>query len=161
VVSCEVFEGRCQCGHVRYRVVGETVALFICHCTECQRQSASAFGTALWLRNYHKEVVGGEPVAWRRTTPAGRQLICEFCPRCGTRVFHQMADQFEMLSIKPGSLDTVLDLEPVAQIWTSSARSWVQLPAGTLSYRENPPTFDEIFAAWQARKAERTPSAGG
>lgn len=83
---CELLEGRCQCGQVRYRVAGETVALFICHCTECQRQSASAFGMALWLRNYSKEVLGGELEAWIRTTPTGKQLVCEFCSRCGTRV---------------------------------------------------------------------------
>jgi hypothetical protein len=64
-----------------------------------------------------------------------------------------MADHVETLSIKPGTLDTALDLEPVAQIWTSSARSWVQLPAGLLSYRENPPAFDAIFAAWRAQKS--------
>jgi hypothetical protein len=108
---------------------------------------------ALWLRNYHKDVLG-ESVAWTRTTPAGRQQVCEFCPHCGTRLFHQMTDQVETMSIKPGTLDTMLDLEPVAHIWTSSARSWVQLPAGILSYRKNPPTFDEILAAWQVRKTE-------
>jgi hypothetical protein len=106
---------------------------------------------ALWLRNYNKTVLEGELAAWIRTTPTGRQLVCEFCASCGTRVFHQMADQPETVSIKPGTLDSTLDLEPVAQIWTSSARSWVQLPAGTLSYPENPPTFEEIFAAWRTR----------
>jgi hypothetical protein len=49
-------------------------------------------------------------------------------------------------------LDTPLGLEPVAQIWTSSARPWVRLPDGLLSFPENPSTFDEIFAAWQVRK---------
>jgi hypothetical protein len=152
VESFEKFEGRCQCGQVRYRVTGQTVALFICHCTECQRQSASAFGMALWLRNYSKNVLEGKLRTWVRTTPTGRQLVCEFCSRCGTRVFHQMKEQFEIMSIKPGTLDTMLDLEPVAHIWTSRARSWVRLPEGILSFPENPSSFDEIFAAWQVRK---------
>ena len=42
----EVFEGRCQCGAATYRVKGTVITLFVCHCTECQRQSASAFGMA-------------------------------------------------------------------------------------------------------------------
>lgn len=147
----EVFEGRCQCGETRYRVSGQVAALFVCHCTECQRQSASAFGMALWLGNYRKEVRGGALGAWIRSTPTGKALVCEFCTRCGTRLFHQMGGQSEMMSIKPGTLDTALDLEPVAHIWTSSARAWVQLPEGILSYPENPPAFDEIFAAWQRK----------
>jgi hypothetical protein len=107
---------------------------------------------ALWLRSFSKEVLGGELLAWNRTTPAGRQLRCEFCSRCGTRVFHQMTDQAAMMSIKPGTLDTPLDAEPVAHIWTSSARRWMQPPARILSYPGNPPSFDDIFAAWQAQK---------
>lgn len=148
----EAFEGRCQCGQVRYRVAGETVAFFVCHCSECQRQSASAFGMALWLRNFSKEVLEGELRQWTRATPLGRHLLGEFCPRCGTRVFHQMTDQVETMSIKPGTLDPAPDLDPVAHIWTSRARSWVRLPPHVLSYPENPPTFDAIFAAWQAQK---------
>jgi hypothetical protein len=63
-----------------------------------------------------------------------------------------MKDQFDIISIKPGTLDAALDLEPVAHIWTSSARSWVSLPKSVLSFPENPSSFDEIFAAWQVRK---------
>jgi hypothetical protein len=148
----EVFEGGCQCGQARYRITGEAVALFVCHCTECQRQSASAFGMALWLRSFSRVVLVGELGAWVRTTPSGKQLRCEFCRGCGTRMFHQMTDQADTMSIKPGTLDTALACDPVAHIWTSSARSWVQLPSSVLSYPENPPSFDGIFAAWRAER---------
>lgn len=63
-----------------------------------------------------------------------------------------MKEQLDIMSIKPDTLDTALDLEPVAHIWTSSARAWVKVPAGVLSFPGNPPTFDEIFAAWQVQK---------
>ena len=36
--------GGCQCGAVRYEVTGPPIKLYVCHCTECQRQSGSAFG---------------------------------------------------------------------------------------------------------------------
>ena len=39
--------GRCQCGEIRYESVGETLSLYVCHCRECQKQSASAFGITL------------------------------------------------------------------------------------------------------------------
>jgi hypothetical protein len=31
--------GQCQCGQVRYEIRAEPVAVWACHCTECQRQS--------------------------------------------------------------------------------------------------------------------------
>lgn len=106
---------------------------------------------ALWLRSYSKEVVGGKLASWTRATPTGKQLVCDHCSRCGTRLFHQRADQLETMSIKPGTLDAPLDFEPVARIWTSSAQKWLHLPSAVLSYPENPPSFDEIFVAWKTR----------
>jgi len=46
-----VSEGGCQCGKVRYRLEAEPLALAVCHCTECQRQSCSiGVGAALPAR---------------------------------------------------------------------------------------------------------------
>jgi hypothetical protein len=154
----ELFEGQCQCGELRYQVTGETVTLFVCHCTECQRQSSSAFGMALWLRNYNKKIVSGVLKTWVRKTPSGRELVCEFCPNCGSRVFHRIAGQTETMSIKAGTLDKTRELEPVAHIWTSSAQRWVRLPEACLLYTENPPDFAELFAAWRAHKSAAYPS---
>lgn len=107
---------------------------------------------ALWMRRYDKQVFGEGLGRWVRTTPSGKPLVGEFCTRCGTRLFHQVASQPEILSIKPGTLDTLHGLEPIAHIWTSSAQPWVHLADNLLRYPQNPPGFGEIFAAWQARK---------
>lgn len=38
-------EGRCQCGAVRFTTpLVRPLKMFVCHCLECRRQSASAFG---------------------------------------------------------------------------------------------------------------------
>ena len=66
----ETFHGQCQCGAVRYRVTGTSATLFACHCTDCQRQSASAFGMALWVRDAAVALTGGEPKEWLRTMPS-------------------------------------------------------------------------------------------
>ncbi len=39
--------GGSQCGAVRYDVSEEPLKIYICHCRECQRQSASAFGISV------------------------------------------------------------------------------------------------------------------
>lgn len=149
----ETFAGECQCGAVKYRVSGRSATLFACHCSECQRQSASAFGMALWIKDYQLELSAGEMKRWRRTTPSGRQLNAEFCPTCGTRLFHQLDGQSEIISIKPGTLSATKTLEPVAHIWVRSAQSWVQIPRSCLQYPENPDDFDALFRAWDKRKS--------
>lgn len=148
----EQLKGRCQCGEVTYRVSGETIALFVCHCTECQCQAASAFGMALWIQNYEKELLTGSTVSWARTMPSGKQLVGEFCPSCGTRLFHQVAGQSKVMSVKPGTLNITQSLNPVAHIWTQSAQPWVKIPDGILSFAGNPPDFEAIFEVWRAQK---------
>ena len=39
--------GGCQCGACRYVIGGWPLTFYICHCSECQAQSASAFGESL------------------------------------------------------------------------------------------------------------------
>lgn len=67
----ETFEGQCQCGEVKYRVTGTVATLFTCHCTECQRQSSSAFGMALWVRNAALELASGALNNTKALEPVG------------------------------------------------------------------------------------------
>jgi len=143
----KTYTGSCQCGEVRYAVKGEPLTVFACHCTECQRQSSSAFGMALWIRNYHVETSGTPVKEWVRTMPSGRQMACRFCPNCGTRLFHQVLGQDVVMSIKPGTLDDTRQLQLAGHIWTDSAQPWLG-PLPGLCYGGNPDSFDALIAAW-------------
>ncbi|MES2949866.1 MAG: GFA family protein [Pseudomonadota bacterium] len=145
------FHGQCQCGALQYRVSGTPLTLFACHCTECQRQTASAFGMALWVREPQVHVEGGELAVWTRSMPSGKTMACSSCPSCGTRLFHQVQGQAQILSIKPGTLNNTRWLEPVGHIWTDSKQPWVQLAQGALQYPQNPPDFAGLMAAWSAQ----------
>lgn len=144
----ETFEGQCQCGAVQYRVRGSAQTLFACHCTECQRQSASAFGMALWVKDAQLELQGPPLREWARTTPTGKTMVGRFCPACGTRLFHQVDLADAPLSIKPGTLKDTSALRPVAHIWTASKQPWVQIAPDTLQYPGNPPGFAPLLQAW-------------
>lgn len=149
----EMFEGQCQCGAVHYRVQGSSQTAFVCHCTECQRQSASAFGMALWVQDAQVQLSGPALQEWTRTTPSGKSMTARFCPVCGTRLFHQVALPGAPLSIKPGSLHNSRALRPVAHIWTASKQDWVRLEPEVLQYPGNPPDFAPLVQAWHAQQA--------
>lgn len=102
-----VLEGGCQCGSVRYRYEGEILNIFVCHCTECQKQSDSAFGMALWLREIGLQRISGTQRHWVRRLPSNQDMLCEFCEVCGTRVYHTSENNRlgGIVSIKPGTLD--------------------------------------------------------
>ncbi len=145
----ERFDGTCQCGAVEYSIIGRSINLFVCHCSQCQKQSASAFGMALWISDFRTERLSGELRTWQRATPSGHLLTGEMCVQCGSRIFHRHSANEQVLSIKPGTLNPAMPLTPVGHIWTSKAQDWVHIPPEVLSYNENPPDFNAMFQAWQ------------
>lgn len=109
--------GSCQCGEVRYKFAGEPIALYICHCQECQKQSASAFGISLDVSKNDFTVTQGAPKYWSRDLSAGVKLRCAFCPECGSRLWHEPIPETGKVSIKVGSLDEPIDVSTAIHVW--------------------------------------------
>src|SRR5690606_22337739 len=76
--------GGCQCGAVRYRITGAPIVFYFCHCTQCQRQSSSAFAESLRIRASDLETEG-ELAEVRWTVSSGAVRRGRFCPSCGVR----------------------------------------------------------------------------
>jgi hypothetical protein len=136
--------GGCQCGAARYAVAGAPQALYVCHCRECQKQSASAFGISVIVRRASLRLTQGAVGRWTRPTDSGRQLTCVFCTACGSRLWHEGADPAEPISIKGGSLDTPPDLGNAIHIWTTRKLAGVFIPDRARQFPGEP---DELRAA--------------
>jgi hypothetical protein len=129
--------GGCQCGAVRYECAGEPMALYICHCRECQHQSASAFGMSLSMPAGTMRATQGMPKFWARLANSGRQVRCAFCPDCGSRLWHEPVDG-DYLTIKAGSLDQPVDVSQAIHIWTSRKLPGVIIPTRAQRFPEEP-----------------------
>jgi hypothetical protein len=143
--------GGCQCRAVRYEIDAEPQALYACHCTECQKQSASAFALSMLVPRDAVRVTQGELREWVRRADSGRMISCLFCATCGTRVFHNPHSNPKVTTIKPGTLDDTSWFDPIGHIWTRSAQPWVDIPADTVNYEGQPPDQSKLIAAWKAR----------
>jgi hypothetical protein len=126
------------------------LTLYLCHCTECQKQASSAFGMSLWVRRADLEIVSGEPKIWTRPGASGGTVSCAFCPACGSRLYHDASNDPEIVSVKAGSLDDTSWLRPAGHIWTRSRQPWVDIsdaPAG-LVFETEPSDFDVFIGRW-------------
>lgn len=131
-------EGGCQCGALRISVAPGPSSLYVCHCTECHKQSASAFGISLAVARETLSVTKGEPKSWTRLTDSGRRLRCLFCPTCGSRVWHEPAENPQSARIKGGALDSPPDLSDAIYIWTKSKLAGLEIPAGAKQFPGEP-----------------------
>src|SRR5499427_4962134 len=110
--------GGCQCGAVRYAISAEPETIYVCHCRECQRQSASAFGISVIVPAAAFILTQGDVRTWQRPTDSGRVLDCLFCTACGSRIRHMTPGE-TTVSVKGGSLDQPVNLTHAIHIWTS------------------------------------------
>ena len=132
--------GGCQCGGVRYEISSPPAALYVCHCRECRKQSSSAFGISAIFRRPDFRLTRGAVRSWTRDADSGRQVKCNFCPDCGSRIWHEDGEALEpTVSVKGGSLDRPIDLTHAMHIWVSRKLPGVVVPAGAKSFPEEPP----------------------
>jgi hypothetical protein len=141
--------GGCQCGALRYALSAEPQAIYVCHCTECQRQSASAFGMSMPVSETGLTLTSGTPKEWRRTAASGHVVTAFFCPECGSRIFTRSTRLPGTVFLKCGTLDDTRRLRPVVHFWTSSAQPWVPIPPGDLSSLRDEADFAAIAERWQ------------
>jgi hypothetical protein len=130
--------GGCQCGKIRYEITGTPKALVVCHCTDCQRQSGSAFGMTLPVNEADFRMTKGEVKTYASTSAAGRGKLGAFCPDCGTRIYHKPEWRKGTVSVKPGTLDDTSWLKPETHLWTSSKQGWVAIPEGVKTFDRQP-----------------------
>jgi len=130
--------GSCQCGGIRYAVPKDALVVYVCHCTECRKQSSSAFGISFTVARGALRLLQGTPHYWSRQTASGHTLECAFCPVCGSRLWHQSTGHPDTLNIKGGSLDSPVDLGHAVHIWISSKLPGVIVPSGARSFAHEP-----------------------
>ena len=131
--------GGCQCGAVRYEISSPPVELYVCHCRECRKQSSSAFGISAIFRRQDFRLNRGAVRSWTRGADSGRRVKCNFCPDCGTRIWHEDGDALEpTVSVKGGSLDQPVDLTRATHIWVSRKLPGVVIPEGAAQFAEEP-----------------------
>src|SRR6266849_4427599 len=100
------YHGGCLCGAIRYRVADEPLTLYVCHCTDCQRRTGSAFALSMVVLNSALELLQGEPRAYAVTLSDGRQKHGKFCGECGTRLWGEPPKFPQVVVVQPGTLMT-------------------------------------------------------
>jgi hypothetical protein len=130
--------GGCQCGAVRYAISAAPLEVYVCHCRECRKQSASAFGISVIVPKQAFVISRGGVRTWSRSTASGGELVCTFCEGCGSRICHADARE-NTISVKGGSLDEPPDLANAMHIWTSRKLPGVLIPEHAVRFAEEPP----------------------
>ena len=140
--------GGCLCGACRYELRKPPYMVYVCHCTDCRRQSGSAFGMTMPAPRAALALLTGSPSSYPRTLPSGRASVVRFCGVCACRLYAE--GSAEVVAIRPGTLDDSSWVRPAAQNCMRSALGWACL-ADLPGHEQNPPSYEDISRAWRAQ----------
>ena len=120
-------DGGCHCGAITYEADIDPDQVLICHCTDCQTLSGSAFRTVALTTPDNFKLLSGAPKTYIKTAQSGAKRAQTFCPDCGTPIYSAAADgSAGLLGIRLGTARQRATLTPKMQTWVDSAQPWVQ-----------------------------------
>ena len=116
--------GRCHCGAITYEAEIDPNRVTVCHCTDCQTLSGSAFRVVVPAKREGFSLLTGEPKIYVKTGESGRQRVQSFCSNCGTPIYSAEVANPQIFSIRLGTAQQRAELPPKVQIWCRSALGW-------------------------------------
>jgi len=120
-------DGGCHCGKITYEAEVDPGKVTICHCTDCQQLTGTAFRVTVFAPESDFRLISGEPKAYVKTTAeSGNPRAQVFCPDCGSQLWARNVDDGpKVYGIRVGTARQRADLPPVRQIWHRSALHWL------------------------------------
>jgi len=144
--------GRCQCGALGYSVSAAPLMIYACHCTNCQKQTGSAFVLSATILEQAFAFTSGNPARITWKSDAGNERYGMFCAACGSRVVNGQSPSNGVYSLRAGTLDDTSWVRPAGHIWMRSAQPWFRPDAGDVVFDQQPTDYTaliERFATFQ------------
>ena len=119
-------DGGCHCGLITYEAEIDPADVGVCHCTDCQQLSGTAFTTFVFAPRAGFKLLSGTPKIYFKTGSSGAKRAQAFCQQCGSRIYASAAvAEPERYNLRVGTIRQRRELRPQNQIWCRSALDWV------------------------------------
>lgn len=119
-------DGSCHCGAIRFEADVDPARTVICHCSDCQIMSGSAFRTVVQAPADKFTLLRGKPKIYEKTGDSGNRRALAFCPICSSQLYATSAEPPRHLyGIRVGTLSQRDQLPPQAEVWCSSRLGWL------------------------------------
>jgi len=120
-------DGACACGAIRIEGETDPERTQICHCTDCQTGTGTAFRVSAPVPGATFKI-SGQPTTYLKTTAeSGNPRVQAFCGKCGSPIYSTSVGEGVQPSymVRVGILRQRDQLSPRRQQWWRSARPWV------------------------------------
>lgn len=137
-----------MCGAVRYELKAMPLAVYRCHCKDCQRVSNTTHTISMIVKRDDARLISGKLAAFDKRADSGRTVRMQRCQNCGTAIWNEPLASPDFLVMKAGTLDDISWARPIGNIWTDSKAPWVTIAADEPHFPGQPETREALIAAW-------------
>jgi len=120
--------GSCLCQAVKYTVSGSPRGTVLCHCSNCQKTTGSAFANNLRVLKSKLTILSGEDkIKCHKdsNTKSGIELSRYFCGDCGSPVYLTNPEFQGLVVLYTGCIDTDAKHErPRGEMFGENTRKW-------------------------------------
>lgn len=120
------WDGGCLCGKIRLRITAPPLLTSACHCTGCQRLSASAFALSISVPPDGFAITRGSPVIGALHGDQGDYLYCDWC-KCW--LLTRPRAPLGFVNVRASALDDHGWFAPFVEFWTDEKLPWATTPA--------------------------------
>ena len=120
-------DGRCQCGHISFEGEADPEKAWVCHCTDCQTGTGTAFRINVPVPGTTFKMLSGTPTIFVKTTAeSGTPREQAFCGKCGSPIYSTSVGDGPKPSytVRIGILRQRDQFLPKRQNWFRSAMPW-------------------------------------
>jgi hypothetical protein len=120
-------DGSCACGAIKIEAEADPEKTNMCHCTDCQVATGTAFRVSVPVTGADLKVTGKPATYLKTTADSGNPRLQGFCGTCGTPIYSTSPGEGvqPMYMLRVGILRQRDQFVPRRQIWWRSARNWV------------------------------------
>jgi hypothetical protein len=120
-------DGACACGAIRIEAEADPEKTQVCHCSDCQTATGTAFRVSIPVPGASLKVSGQPKTYIKTTAESGRPRVQAFCGQCGTPLYSTSPGDSVQPSytLRAGILRQRAEFAPRRQIWWRSAQPWV------------------------------------
>ena len=120
-------DGGCHCGAITYEAEADPEKVTICHCTDCQTMSGSAFRVVVPVAEADFKLLSGAPKTYVKIAESGNKRAQVFCPECSSALYATSVggDGPKVFGLRIATARQRDQLPPKRQIWFRSAQHWV------------------------------------
>ena len=120
-------DGACHCGAITIEGEADPEKVGICHCTDCQTGTGSAFRVSIPVPGSTFRMKGQPSTYVKTTAESGAPRLQAFCGKCGSPIYSTTVGEGVQPAymVRVGILRQRDQLAPRRQQWFRSARPWV------------------------------------